>query len=375
MKNVLTDFEQWLSQGNAVALATVVNTQGSTPREMGTVMAVNELGLVSGSLSGGCVEAAVIEESLSVISDGQPRLLTYGVADELGLEVGLTCGGTIQIFVERWELTPIWPFLRQMVSSEQPFVLCTLVEGHPLGAKLLIGDGEQTFGSLENELLSEQVALEAKLLLEQGKSALRCYSLNGHNKTEVKIFLHCFACPPHLMIFGAVDFARSLCQLAKLLGYRVTICDARPALATRQRFPEADRIVVDSPSQYLQNTPVDSNTAMAVLTHEPKFDVPLLVQAVRTPAVYIGAMGSRQTTASRLEKLKEAGLNNAEIARICAPIGLDIGAVTPAETAVSIMAEVIATKSGRAGGRLSSTQQPIHPKRVEQPEEAVLVCQ
>lgn len=375
MKSILNDVEQWLEQNHSVALATLVKTKGSSPREVGAVMAVSDTGEVTGSISGGCVEAAVIEEALAVIAEGKPRLLSYGVVDELGFEVGLTCGGTIKVFVERLEpellednlsLQMIFNAVRQ--TSEQSCALCTMLEGAKAGSKMVVTNHVKSFGSFNNQELDRIVNHEAQELLAQGLNALRYYdisyySTNGeHCQTKVAIFIQSFVPPPHLIIFGVVDFTRSLCKLAKMLGYRVTICDARSRLATAARFPEADAIIWEWPSQYLRKTKIDDRTVIAVLTHDPKFDIPALVSAVSTPAAYIGAMGSRKATADRIIRLQEAGLSEIDINRINAPIGLDIGANTPDETAVSIMAEVIAQKNGRSGSRLSFGQNPIHTR-------------
>ena len=373
MKNVLDDLEKWLNEGHSVALATVVNTEGSSPRENGAVMAVSDFGEVTGSISGGCVEAAVIEEALATIAEGKPRFLSYGVADELGLEVGLTCGGTIEVFVERLELKSLENNLPLRVifdavrkASDLPFALCTMVKGKAVGAKMIVSNNGDLIGTFGSQKLDRIVALDAQELLDRGLKDFRYYgSREELCQTDVAIFIESFAPPPHLIIFGAVDFTRSLCKLAKILGYRVTICDARSRLATTKRFPEADEIVVDLPSKYLEGIQVDRNTIIAVLTHDPKFDVPILATAVRTPATYIGAMGSRKATAERIERLKEASLSEAEIERISAPIGLDIGARTPDETAVSILAEIIAQRNERSGGRLSLSQNSIHPKLSE----------
>ncbi|MDJ0730919.1 MAG: XdhC family protein [Crocosphaera sp.] len=370
MKPILDDLETWLQKGQTVALAKMVYSEGSSPRETGAVMAVNETGEVIGSISGGCVEAAVVEESLEVMSEGQSKLLTYGIADELGFEVGLTCGGTIQVFVERLSstdsqslpLSTLLPSIRG--ASQDPVVLCTVIEGEPLGKKLLIKHHGPE-GNLGNELLEQRVIQDAQGLLGLEGTAIRHYGLQGERcEQEVRVFFESFAGEPKMIIFGAVDFSRSLCQMAKLIGYYVIICDARSALATPNRFPEADAIIVHAPGQYLQNTEVDERTVIVILTHDPKFDVPILSAAVKTQARYIGAMGSRQTTQDRRKRLQSAGLTLAEIDRIHAPIGLDIGASTPQETAVSIMAEIIAHHHGRSGESLSANQNPIHPRTV-----------
>jgi xanthine dehydrogenase accessory factor len=333
-------------------------------------MAVNSLGEVAGSVSGGCVEAAVVEECLSAIADHQPRFLTYGVADELGFSVGLTCGGTIHIFVQYWQetlpgtLIPASAVFEAVHRSEQvPFALCTLVSGKNTGAKLLVTSQGEGLASLGNPHLDRAVSQTAQGLLAQGQNQLTYYGEQGERRLmEVGIFIQSLIAPPQMMIFGAVNFTRSLARLGKMLGYQVIICDARSRFATPERFPEADQIVVEWPHKYLETARVDSRTLIAVLTHDPKFDVPALVQAVQTPAGYIGAMGSRKASADRIVRLREAGLSEAQIDRISAPLGLDIGARTAEETAVSIMAEVIALRSGRAGERLMHNQNAIHPR-------------
>ncbi|BAY94493.1 MULTISPECIES: XdhC family protein [unclassified Tolypothrix] len=370
MKEVIDEVEQWLNLGHTVALATVVKTLGSSPREVGAVMAVNDAGEVLGSVSGGCVEAAVVEEALIVIQSGEPRLLSYGVSDELGLSVGLTCGGTIQIFIQQFSdklhssnlsLREIFQAIRQ--SLQKPIAICTVVEGMQAGAKMIVNDKGDRLGSLGNAEIDCIVADDAQGMLHQGLTKLSDFALNEEcRQAEVTVFIESFAPPPHLIIFGAIDFTRSLSVLAKVLGYRVTVCDARDSFATVARFPAADEVIVEWPHKYLESTHVDHRTMIVVLTHDPKFDVPALVSAVRTPAAYIGAMGSRRTTKDRISRLQEAGLTEAEINRISAPIGLDIGARTSEETAVSIMAEVIAQRSGRSGGRLSHNEKPIHAR-------------
>lgn len=368
MKAILDELETWLQTGQTVALAKLVDTEGSSPRETGAVMAVNETGEVIGSISGGCIEAAVVEESREVIAQGQSKLLTYGKADELGFEVGLTCGGTIQVFVEPLSLTKTQDFPlstlfpRIRTSSRESLVLCTVIEGKQRSKKLLV-EPHRCQGNLENNSLEQRVRQDAQRLLGREGTALHRYDSQGQG---VRVFFESWAGKPQMIIFGAVDFSRALCQMAQFIGYAVTICDARSALATPQRFPEADEIVIHSPGQYLENTQVDEGTVIVVLTHDPKFDVPILRAAVKTQAAYIGAMGSRQTTKDRRKRLQNAGLSSEEIDRIHAPIGLDIGAGTPQETAVSIIAEIIAHHHGRTGEPLRATQNPIHPRTLSQ---------
>lgn len=368
MKDIANTLETWLNQNHSIALATVVSTKGSSPRKPGAVMAVNDAGEVTGSVSGGCVEGAIVEEALTVIKDGKPRLLTYGVTDELGFSIGLTCGGSIQVFVERLNqhcsqnnvlLSDIFTAVRK--TSTIALALCTLVEGKQAGAKLIVTEDGFSFGSFDDLELDQVVIEDAREMLSHGWTGVRHYgSLGRDQQTDIAVFIETFAPPPRLIIFGAIDFTRALCQLGKMLGYRVTVCDARSRFATATRFPEADEIVVEWPKQYLGSTQTDHRTVIVVLTHDPKFDIPALMTAVRIPSSYIGAMGSRKTQNDRAYRLRTAGLSDADLAQINAPIGLDIGAQTPEETAVSIMAEVIALRNGRSGCQLSQNQNPIH---------------
>lgn len=380
MKPLLNDLEIWLQNGHTVALATLVHTQGSSPRETGAVMAVNEKGKVIGSISGGCVEAAVVEVSLEVITERKPRLVTYGIADELVFEVGLTCGGTIQVFVQPLSLPdnfPSFPLSRIFQALREPsIVLGTIIQGQPMGQQFLIKSDQQE-GIFGSDAFKEKVIQDAQALLGQERTAICHYRFSENEySSQVTVFFQSFAPGLRMIIFGAVDFSRSLCQLAKFLGYHVTICDARSALATAERFPEADTIMATSPKQYLQKIEVTERTVIAVLTHDPKFDVPILTAAVKTQAAYIGAMGSRQATQDRRKRLQAAGLTPEEIDRIHAPIGLDLGARNPQETAVSIMAEIIAYSNGRLGEPLSSNENAIHSTRINRLEssEVIPIC-
>lgn len=255
--------------------------------------------------------------------------------------------------------------VREALHLEQPLALCTVVEGSDVGAKMAVpGDLNQpVVGSLGNPELDRVVTHDARGLLAQGLTELRRYGTRGETmESDVAVFVKSFAPPPRLIIFGAIDFSRALCQLGKVLGYRVTVCDARSRFATPARFPDADEVAVEWPHRYLEGTKVDKHTVIVVLSHDSKFDIPALMAAVRTPAAYIGAMGSRRTHADRVQRLKEAGMNEVEIARISSPVGLDIGARTPEETAVSILAEVIALRSRRSGTRLTGGDNPIHAR-------------
>jgi xanthine dehydrogenase accessory factor len=253
--------------------------------------------------------------------------------------------------------------LEDAVRAERPVALATVIEGDHVGAKLLVEPGEEPRGSLGQPDLDRVVARDALGELEAGRTLVRHYGTEGQAREEaVSVFIESFAAPPQMLIFGAVDFTAALARVAKVLGYRVTVCDARPVFATRQRFPMADEVVVDWPHRLLEKVgpQLGPRDAVCVLTHDPKFDVPAVIEALRTRAGYLGAMGSRRTTDDRNRRLREEGVTDAELARIMAPVGLDIGARTPEETAVSICAEIIAVRTRRQAPSLRDSEGPIH---------------
>jgi xanthine dehydrogenase accessory factor len=262
----------------------------------------------------------------------------------------------------------LYEALRDGVRSGRPVALATIIEGPPdrLGAKLVVSPGTAVLGSLGDADLDRVVARDTLGELEVGRSGTRHYGPRGEARQEdLSVFIESFAPPPHLVIFGAVDFTAALMRVAKFLGYRVTVCDARAVFATRQRFPLADEVVVDWPNRYLEKIGSDlgPRDAVCVLTHDAKFDVPALVSALATRAGYIGAMGSRRTHAARVERLHEAGVTDADLARVMSPIGLDLGARTPEETAISICAEIIALRTGRRPPSLRDADGPVHGGR------------
>jgi len=366
MRDLLDDLDRWRRESVKVALARVVDVAGSGPREPGAAMAVDERSQVVGSVSGGCVEGAVVAEGLEVLESGEGRLVSFGYSDDDAFAVGLTCGGTVHLFVE--PLTA-WPEgmldgLAAAIRAEQPVALATVIEGPGRGAKLLVRPGEPQLGSLGDPDLDRVVDRDTRGELAAGTTGVRHYGEHGEAREgAVAVFVETFAPPPQMLIFGAVDFTGALVRVAKVLGYRVTVCDAREVFATRSRFRQADDVVVDWPDRLLGRvgaslTPRD---AVCVLTHDAKFDVPALTAALATSAGYVGAMGSRRTHADRLARLREAGVDEADLARVRAPIGLDIGARTPEETAVSICAEIIADRTGRSEPLpLRRTDGPIH---------------
>jgi len=363
VRDILPALRRWYDLGAPVGLATVVSISKSAPRQPGATLAVGPDGEVVGSVSGGCVEGAVFELAQEVLSSGVPSLQTYGISDEDAFAVGLTCGGVISVFVEPVVRHAVPGLGAALTSIEvgEPVAVATVICGSAsLGAKLVVWADRAT-GSLGTEGLDAAVTDDARGMLSQGSTGQRHYGPRGERRVdEVTVFLESFAPRPRMLVFGAIDFAAAVARVGALLGYHVTVCDARPVFATRKRFPEADEVVVAWPHRYLAGTPVDRTSVICVLTHDPKFDVPLLEVALRTPAAYVGAMGSRRTHEDRLTRLRQAGLTDAELARLRSPIGLDLGARTPEETAVSIAAEIVQCRWGGSGSPLSGTEGRIH---------------
>ena len=344
-------------------MATVVRTWRSAPRPAGASMLVTQSGEAVGSVSGGCVEGALYELGAEVLSSGDPQFETYGVSDDDAFAVGLTCGGILEVFVEKVDHST-WPELAGIAASiaaEVPVATATIVRGpHHVGRHLVVReDGVE--GSLGTERLDATVGADVLGLLESGTTGFLHYGPEGERLgTELEVFVASFAPAPRMYIFGAIDFSAALARVGKVLGFHVTVVDAREVFATRKRFPEADEVVVDWPHRWLASQSVDPRTVICVLTHDPKFDVPALQAAIRTRAAYIGAMGSRRTHDDRTVRLREAGLSDDELARIHSPIGLDLGARTPEETAISIAAEIVQARWGGSGESLAKGSGPIH---------------
>jgi xanthine dehydrogenase accessory factor len=363
VRDLIDDIERLAGQGPAFGLATVVRTWKSAPRQAGASMAVSASGEAVGSVSGGCVEGAVYELATQVLESGVPVLQRYGVTDDDAFAVGLTCGGILDIFVER--ISPqSWPELGTVITSvrqRDPVAVATVVAGPGrLGAKRTVWS-DRAAGSLGSTRLDQAVADDVRGMLEAGRTGYLHYGADGERRgDDLALFVQSYAPPPRMLVFGAIDFAAAVARIGRFLGYHVTVCDARPVFATTKRFPEADEVVVEWPHKFLERTLVDSRTIICVLTHDPKFDVPLLEAALRTPAAYVGAMGSRRTHEDRLAQLREAGLSDRELDRLSSPIGLDIGARTPEETAVSIAAEIVSAHWGGSGSRLTDAAGPIH---------------
>ena len=369
MQDVLAELAAIWRAGGTAGVGTVVRTFSSAPRQPGAAMVVAPDGSVSGSVSGGCVEGAVYETALEVVGTGVPRLERYGVSDDDASAVGLTCGGILDIFIEplSHNTFPHLDLVIDAITGHRPVAVATVI-AHPdpawLGRRLVIGP-ESAEGSLGSRRADDAVTDDARGLLAAGRSEVLTYGPDGQRRGEgMEVFVASHAPRPRMLVFGAIDFAAAVAQQGAFLGYRVTVCDARPVFATKARFPTADEVVVDWPHRYLaaqiEAGAVDARTVICVLTHDAKFDVPLLEVALRLDVGYIGAMGSRRTHDDRLARLRDAGLTDTELSRLASPIGLDLGARTPEETAVSIAAEIIARR-WRGGGRpLSEIDGRIH---------------
>ncbi|HEY2555968.1 MAG TPA: XdhC/CoxI family protein [Diaminobutyricibacter sp.] len=370
MRDVLDALMADWDAGRTSGLATVVRTFDSAPRPPGASMLVTADGSAVGSVSGGCVEGAVYELATEVAADGVPRLVRYGISDDEAFAVGLTCGGILDVFVQPVSRRTFDGLdgVREDIEAGRPVGVATVIE-HPdpqwLGRHVIVWPDRFT-SELPSERAGSAIAADTLGLLASGRNATLTYGTDGERLDEgMRIFFDSYAPRPRMLVFGAIDFASALARLGAFLGYRVTVCDARPVFATPARFPEVDEVVVSWPDRYFAEQvalgQVDSRTVICVLTHDPKFDVPLLELALRGPELaYIGAMGSRRTHDDRLARLRAAGLTDAELARLHSPVGLDLGSRTPEETAVSIAAEIISRQWGGSGEPLTLLDGRIH---------------
>ncbi|GHA03737.1 XdhC family protein [Streptomyces purpurascens] len=374
MLDLAGQLHEWIEEGREFAVATVVAVGGSAPRPPGAALAVRADGTAIGSVSGGCVEGAVYDLCLQALQEGETLVERFGYSDEDAFAVGLTCGGTIDVMI-----TPFGGDRAAQAAAlaaaarGEPVALARVARG-PAGllgrAVLVRPDGSHEGGLGGTPELDRTVISQAHALLDNGRTGTVELSEDGsHCPGGLTLLVESAVPPPRMIVFGAIDFAAALVRAGKLLGHHVTVCDARPVFATRARFPEADEIVVDWPHRYLRATETDGRTVLCVLTHDAKFDVPLLTEALRLPVAYVGAMGSRRTHQDRNRRLREAGVGEHELARLRSPIGLDLGARTPEETAVSIAAEIVAARRGGTGLPLTGSETPIH--RAEQLPQAV----
>lgn len=355
MQEVIAEIDTWRQQGRRVALATVVKAYGSAPRPAGAKMAIADTMDFAGSVSGGCVELAVIDEALEVLETGRPKLVSYGITQDMLWEVGLACGGVIHVFIEPFDAArEVFDALRARIRAQLPAVVATVIRSNGrLGRKVLILDDGSVTGSLGDPELDRQVAADALAALDAERPEVKTYRLGDE---EVELFFDPYPAPPKLVILGGVHTAIPLARMAREVGFRVVVADPRAKFANRERFPTADEVLVAWPEEALARVGVDRSTYIAILTHDPKIDEPALKAALNSPARYIGAIGARKTHAERVEKLRSWGFSEEEIGRIHAPIGLSIGAVTPEEIAVSILAEIIAVRRRAVpGGRPQAT--------------------
>jgi xanthine dehydrogenase accessory factor len=350
VKEVLPDIARWRARGDRIALATVIATRKSAPRPVGSKLAISEQGEMAGSVSGGCVENEVYGQAREILEGAPPQLLSYGISDDEAFAVGLPCGGEIDVFVETAP-EELLERLARVVENEERAVLFTVVEGERLGAQLLATEDGERIGDGPDERFDEVLRGGRNVLLELDSGE--------------KVFAEVYGPPPRLLVFGAVDTAEALCRAAKSLGWHTIVSDARGKFASAERLPSADEIVVGWPDETIQRVQPDYQTAVVVLTHDDRWDVPALKGALETDAFYIGALGSRRNQARRRERLQEEGVEEASIDRIQGPSGLDIGADTPAETALSILAEILAVRAGREGGKLKDSKGRIHAEQVE----------
>ena len=346
MQEVLSEIGAWRERGDRIALATVIDVQRSAPRPPGAKMAVNEHGEIAGSVSGGCVEGAVAEIADGILRGDPPQLVHFGIADSDAWDVGLPCGGEIDVWVEAYEPSRF----EELARSGGRAAEVTVLEGAAPGAKLLVFADGATTGSLGSPELDDEAARVATELLWAETSERR----NG-------LFVDVIGPPPRLLVFGAVDIAASLCRLARAAGWRPYVIDPRARFATPDRFPDAEEVIAAWPEEAVaQLGGVDPATSIVVLTHDPKLDDAALMLALGSPARFIGAMGSRRAQAKRRERLLELGITDDEFDRISAPVGLDLGGISREETALSILAEIVAARHGRDGGRLAESKGRIH---------------
>ncbi|MFE5484454.1 XdhC family protein [Streptomyces sp. NPDC056527] len=362
MRHVIDQAAAWQRSGTRFAMATVVRTWGSSPHGPGASMLVSEEGRIVGSVSGGCVEAAVCAIAEEVLAGAAPTLERWGVGDEDAFAVGLTCGGTIEVLIREVGADAPLGRLAADITAGVPVALVTPVGS---GGCLVVGGGTTT-GSLGDPRADRAAALAAEGMLGRGATGpVTSGNSSGDDSAcapERELLVQSFAPRPRLLIFGAAEFARPLADMGAALGHHVTVCDARTAFAAAERFPGADDVVAERPDRWFHahEDLVDASTAVCVLTHDARFDVPVLALALRSRAGYVGAMGSRRTHEDRLERLRAAGTTEAELARLRSPIGLDLGGRGAEETALSIMAEIVALRRGGTARPLTLRTGSIH---------------
>ncbi len=354
---------EWLREGRRVVGATLVERIGSAPLDPGAQMLIDDRGSIEGSVTGGCVEGALVDEAERVLSGGEARVVTYGVSDEAAAGVGLMCGGTVRVFVHEYGKDSLdrLDAVADARAAGAPVALATVIEGKRAGASMAILSDGVSGGLGVADLLDRNAERDARGQLDEGVSRIRRYGTAGEVMgSALPVYIQAFSSRPRMVIFGAIDFSAEMANVAGDVGYKVTICDAREPFLQSPRFSRNAEVVVSWPDRYLEGEELGPRDVVLVFTHDPKFDEPALISALASGAGYVGALGSRRTQKQRVERLQHAGLDAAAIDRIHAPCGLDLGARTPSETAVSVLAEVIAFRTGRSGESLGETSGPIH---------------
>jgi xanthine dehydrogenase accessory factor len=355
MRESLAALRRWQQEGEETAVATLVQTCASVPWQPGARLGLTRSGKMVGSISGGCVENDVFEHALHVLTSGRPVLVRYGAADELGLAVGLSCGGSIEVLIEPFVAAEAWQALDQAIENERPAALgIGLTPSSIIGRKLVVFEDGISAGSID-AALDDQIAVAARRLMQEGGT---CVLSVPWRTDAASVFIEALPTPQRLFIVGGTHTAIPLCRLAKVLGFRVTVIDARSAYATAERFPDADELLLGRPDEALAGAGTDT-TYVAILTHDPKFDLPALTAALRSGVRYIGLLGSRTTIERRKAGLREQGFTEGDLARIRAPIGLDLGARTPEEIALAVLAEMVAVRYGRDGRPLTDRKAAI----------------
>ena len=356
MRDVMVETETWLNENKSIAIATNVKRNGSSLRPLGAKMAVTLSGAagatpeIAGSVTGGCIEGVVYEEAQAVIKSGQPKLLHYGVtSEETPWEVGLSCGGSLDVFVETLN-SPAWqaiyPAVKTCIAENQLAAVATVISGAGLGNKLMLWPDGRRIGSLGNAQLDQQASewMQAQIAVQD--STWTTFNLAAHHITQVEVFVDVLAPVSRLVVVGAVHIAITLVTLAKALGYHTIVIDPRAAFATRERFPSVDELIIEWPSTALEKLRLDEGTYVAVLSHDEKLDNPALAVALASPARYVGVLGTRKKIPQRFAALRELGVTDEQLARLRAPIGMNLGAILPDEIALSVLAEMVTAKHG-----------------------------
>ncbi len=367
MRDEIDALLAWHREPSDFAVATVVGTSSSAPRPTGATLALHPDGRIVGNVSGGCVEPAVVSLAQEVLAAGGTRRARFGFSDGDALAVGLTCGGEVDVLVRRVAsgMLPLEQ-LAEALQDDVPAVLVTVVaalaRSDLVGTSLVVTD-RMTHGRIAETRLGRVLAAEARSALGSGGLEMRHLGADGQRLGEgLTVLMESFVNRPRLVILGAIDYAAAVASLGRFLGFHVTVCDARAAFATRDRFPDADEVVIEWPHRHLARAGLDDRSAVCILTHDPKFDVPAIIAALQTPAPYIGVMGSRGTHEDRLQRLREEGVTDEQLARLRSPVGLELGGRTPQETAVSVAAELVMLRNGASGRPLSEMAGPIHPQ-------------